>query len=240
LYARLKFENKGWGATRGAMVVFNNRPKAGKGPNTKLSAEWLEFIRSINTEAGFRFILSPNSGWVNTVTQKNIFAENVSTGGNVVQVAGREGKFTHVIPLHVDQLPFARAIADFPDSETKCFIHRFTCLDRRNNVLNPAANVPAYYPFITNGPAWIETKRLDFFEEVPEPIWPADIAPPSEQRVSVTKLISIIRQGPDRDSSKVRVVGYGATFETFGAAYGKESWWKLSQGYIPQNETKVV
>lgn len=190
-YARIKFLPRIIAmSTYPATVTVNNRPAKGKGPATRLTDRWVEFVKAINPEE-VRLVMAPNSGWVNEGGIGELpLVQSLSMGGNVVRVLQRQGKFTRVDSLHIwDELPSL-------DARKNLWRHRFTCLNRRGQVVNPGANVECYFPFLTAGDAWMQTAHLEFFQTLPLPVWPAPPPVTGGYEAEIQKG-AIVRTGPN-------------------------------------------
>ena len=155
-----------------ATVPMNTQLSPNKGPAFRLSDDLFYFAKEINTARAFQFLMSPNSGWVNEgrVDEKNPLVQSVGFGGNIFEILEIRGKFALVNSMQNGGQVFWSHIPGR-------WIHQFTCLDTRGRHVLPADGVVAYLPFVTNGPSWVETRKIQIFYGVePTPDLPA--APP--------------------------------------------------------------
>ncbi len=144
-----------------ATCPLNNRPFRGKGPSYKLTPKWVQAIQDHNSARGATVMLGASTGWVNAPG----FCESLTMGGNIAEVDKVQGRFVKVKNLTPD--------SDFPDPANKLLFHKFTCLAGNGQLRLPAEGVDAFFPFLFGSDqAWIGIEAVDFFENMPEPIWP--------------------------------------------------------------------
>lgn len=174
---------------RGAVVPVNNRTKAGKGPASKLTPRWLEWIRSKNSAASFQYLMSANTGWVNEGADRST-VQSITMGGNVGLKTGSAPKFTRLDSLHVFDEPPS-------DPVPLWLLLKFTCLDGWGRKLNPGQNFDVFFPFITAGDAWVENRFLDFFETMPDPDWPQSVPDWVVGVPAVIRAGAQVRTGPE-------------------------------------------
>jgi hypothetical protein len=152
-------------------VVLNNQPKAGKGPALRLSKAWFEFVRSINTEAGFRMATGPATGWVNEGWNNNEtpLVQSLSMGGNtVVVLETSRNNFARLLSYKGSNTP--------PDHKRFNFLHsphyvqKFTCITNDEKLRNPGKGIDCYFPLIGAGELWLPQSRIELFPQIPAKI----------------------------------------------------------------------
>jgi len=179
-----------------ATVVFNNRPAPGKGPSTRLTPEWLEFIRGLNPSLkAFHTIIGKSRGWVNRAPEGDkVQAESVSMGGNIAEVLEVQRKFVRVAALCVEDGPPEPADVNFQD--VPWLVHKFTCLGPRGAPALPADGVEAYFPFVfSSRQVWVARDAVDLFDEMPDPLVPLKYVPGGFPAIAIRG--AVVRQSPD-------------------------------------------
>jgi len=183
-------------ATYPATVVFNNRPRAGKGPAARLTAEWIDFIHALNPgDKAFNTITGKSRGWVNRDSEDGrFFAESVSMGGNIAGVIEERGGFVRVAALPVSDRPPDPGTVNFMN--TPWLVHKFTCLTRRGVPVLPGDGVEAYFPFLfAEDEVWVEKRCGDFFDRLPEPLVPGGHSLAGRPAIALRG--AVVRQAPE-------------------------------------------
>lgn len=188
-------------------VQFNNQPREGKGPALRLPTEWYEFVRAINTEAGFRLATGPSTGWVNEGwgNRDTPLVQSLSMGGNIVII--REvstNKFGRLRAYRGDESP--------PDPqrmnylETPQYIHKFTCISSNQRIMNPGNGTDAYFPLLGIGELWVPMRKVELFPEIPCTIQMRVTSFfRSSPKKSYTNVIGALASG-----QQLRLIGYAA------------------------------
>lgn len=176
-YARLKhdFQLEEYGYHKRAnslpitpeTVTFNNKPKDGKGPALRLSMEWYEFVRKLNSEKGFATATDAATGWVNEGwgNHQTPLVQSLSMGGNVVivrEISGDYGKLRAY--QEGDPAPDSE---QFNYSLSPQLIHKFSCIGDNDLIRNPRNGRDSYFPLIGAGELWAPIRRVEMFPEIP-------------------------------------------------------------------------
>lgn len=173
-----------------------------KGASLTLSGRWLDFIRRINPSAkAQQQVLGKARGWVNgSGGSSHIVSESVDFAGNVSGVLDRAGAF-----LWLDALG---ASDPAPDPSDGLHVHLLTAVTFNGQLRLFADGVRAWYPFLTNGEAWVHEDLVDFFTVRPEPIWPGGVPVDLGGYAAVTRASTAVFQRPEV-TAKVGVLPAG-------------------------------
>ncbi|MEX1248559.1 MAG: hypothetical protein WEA61_08750 [Anaerolineales bacterium] len=129
-----------------------------------LGPSWEAYLRGINNERSFKFIMWPPAGWFN----KNKNADTLGFAGNVVEVLGTEGSSARVKTFNLADRPPDPATWNFESHPE--LVHKFTVITRGGEVINPAEGIDAYIFLIGRKPLYIPLNRLEFFASLPAQI----------------------------------------------------------------------
>lgn len=167
-YQWMKFKSRtltpGW-------FGFNNTPetvpfKVNPAPNAakddyKLPAAWERYVGQVNPKAGFKFIMIPKSGWLNT----NQGADTLGFGGNVIEII-EEAKngMARIGCFDVNDSP-PDASWNYQTHPER--VHKFTVITRNGGVQNPANGVDAYNIVFGRRPMYVEMSRFEYFPSLP-------------------------------------------------------------------------
>lgn len=200
-----------------ATDIISNRPYMPvlKGPSYKLSQRWVNFVYATNTANIAKYLLREHSGWVNAVAEDGFpIAESVTMGGNVAEVLEKFGVFYRIKTLKPNSA--------LPDPKDYTLVHKFTCLSSTGVIRLPGYGFDAYYPFITEGDAWVHESEVDYSELKPYPIWPLAGTTPQPPVVvgylAKTTALVIVYQRPGE--SKVGTLPAGTIVDVTGEFSG--------------------
>src|SRR3972149_48069 len=149
-------------------VTFNNLPREGKGVALRLSKDWYEFVRGINSELGFKIATGPSTGWVNEGWggKETPLVQSLSMGGNVVAIRDVASKdFGRLLAFKGIQPPPDPNLINY--QEAPYYIQKFTCISADKRIHNPGKNVDSFFPLIGAEELWVSMSRIEFFPEYP-------------------------------------------------------------------------
>lgn len=124
-----------------------------------LSQEWDNYLRQINNERGYKFIISPPAGWFN----RNKLADSLGFGGNVVEVLETVKQSAKINSFNFKNNP----------PETWNFeshphlIQKFTAITKDGGVVNPAEGIDVYTFIIGRTSLYVPLVRLEIFPKLP-------------------------------------------------------------------------
>jgi hypothetical protein len=225
-YARLKhdfqLEQYGFKRRHNALVVtpetvvFNDQPKPGKGRALRLTQEWYDFVRAVNTERGFGLATGPRTGWVNEGWngRDTPLVQSLSMGGNVVIVREiSEIEFARLRAFNGEEPPPDPAQVNY--LETPQQVQKFSCISDQEKIRNPGNGIDCYFPLIGAGELWVPLSRIELFPELPRKI-----------QMTVT---AFFRSSPVKSYFNVRgALAKGQTVTLLGYATKGSSVW----GYV--------
>lgn len=167
-YHWMKYKSRtvtpGWyglASTPETVPLFTSAGARGAKDDLRFNSGWLEYLKGLNSEAAYKFIMWPPAGWFN----KNKNADTLSFGGNIVQVKEIIKGSSHVETLELDDNPPNPRHINFetrPD-----LVHKFTVITRQGNVINPGDGIDVYTFVIARKPMYIPMNRLEFFPRLP-------------------------------------------------------------------------
>jgi hypothetical protein len=149
-------------------VIFNNQPKAGKGPPLRLTDDWYDFVRDLNTDNGFRIATGPATGWVNEGwgDHETPLVQSLSMGGNVVIVRDLgPDKYARIRCYKGEEPP--PDPRRFNYHESPFLIHKFTCITGDEKLRNPGTGHDSYFPLIGADELWLPLSRIEYFPPIP-------------------------------------------------------------------------
>lgn len=218
-YVRFRYQLRKMQTRYPATVPIANRPRDEKGASWHITADWVAWLGSVQSERANRYLLRPASGWVNAVAGDGTpISECLTMAGNVAQANDYTRGFYVLDAL--------APLSPFPDPADLLHFHRFTCTDPFLHVLPPAdGTLVVGYPFIINGPAFIHESHVEVFDHVPEPVWPKTTIPQPFDLVILRG--TVVRQSPN--GNKVFVCAadtYGRTENVVGRwiQIGSQRW----------------
>lgn len=142
-------------------VPFFVSPNKSDKDDVKLNAAWDEYLQELNSERGYKFIISPPAGWFN----RNKLADSLGFGGNVVEVLETVKNSAKIKTFNFKDNP---PPADNWDFETHPeLIHKFTVITKTGEVVNPANDIDVYTFVIGRGALYVPLVRIEFFPTLP-------------------------------------------------------------------------
>jgi hypothetical protein len=194
----------------------NPAPNAAK-DDLRLPAAWERYVGQVNPKAGFKFIMIPKSGWLNT----NKGADTLGFGGNVVEIVQEVSNgMARVKAFNINDRP--------PDDSWNYethpeLVHKFTVITRNGTIQNPANGIDSYNILIGRGPLYVEKSRFEYFPALP-----------FEVVVSITSVPWLrVREAPN---AKAKIVGSLKPLERAEvleyAPRGGDVWGRTAQGWI--------
>lgn len=183
MYGRIKLPSRFsspdfiWGlGSYPATAPLANVPGGTKGREFRLDDRWIGIVKAMNvTEKAGDVVRAEHTGWCN---RQNI-SECLTMWGNIVRIKEEAGSW-----YLLDSLQPGSFVDDL---QSPFFRHRFTVITRNGLMRNPFFGLETYYPFVTNGPAYIHKSEIEIFESPPDPIWPGSMPTP--------KFTVIVRRG---------------------------------------------
>lgn len=208
----------GWAGlpTTPETVPFFRAPKGGK-DDVPLDDKWRKYLKNLNSDRAYKFIISPPAGWLN----RNQNADALGFGGNVVEVEAIASGAARIKRFHYkDQPPPADSWNYEQHPE---LIHKFTAITQTGQVVNPANDIDVYTFVIGRGDLYVPLVRIELFPDLPK-----------EVTINLSKLFGLnVREAPDI-ASKV-VMKYPASKKIMILEYAPRAssvWGRTSDGWI--------
>jgi hypothetical protein len=142
-------------------VPFFTSPSKGDKDDVPLDENWDSYLRQINGERGYKFIISPPAGWFN----RNHLADSLGFGGNVVEVEDIVNDHIRLKSFHFKNSP--PPVDNWHFQSHPELIHKFTAITQTGQVINPATDIDAYVLVIGRGPLYVPLTRAELFPELP-------------------------------------------------------------------------
>lgn len=199
-------------------VPFFTSPSKGDKDDVKLDDAWDRYLRELNGERGYKFIISPPAGWFN----RNNLADSLGFGGNVVEVEGIEKDYVRLKAFHFKNSPPPADNWHFQSHPE--LIHKFTAITHDGRVVNPATDIDVYILVIGRANLYVPLSRVELFPELPLTV-----------SVHLTKSFGLqIHETPSRSG---RVSGkYAAKAKITLLEYapkGTDVWARTEDGWVP-------
>jgi hypothetical protein len=185
--------------------------------NILLGPAWESYLRAINTQRGFDYIMVPAAGWFNQDDK----ADSLAFGGNIVRVEEVVNGYARVTAFHSQGSPPDPTLLNFKTAPW--LVHKFTVVTRIGNIINAGSGLDVYIFLIGRGPLYVPVERLEFFPALPVTV---TINPWASPWVN-------IREAPDTSSEVVAGLfpGRSATIYEY-APRGENVWGRTDQGWI--------
>jgi hypothetical protein len=185
--------------------------------DVKLSDAWDTYLRAINSERGYKFIISPPAGWFN----RNKLADSLGFGGNVVEVTGIVKQSAKIKAFNFNNSPPSENTNYLSHPE---LVHKFTVITSAGKVVNPAEDIDVYTFVIGRSELYVPLVRLELFPKLPMTV-----------STGLTKAFGLdIREAPTLYN---KVIGKLAAMKkatvTAYAPSGSNVWGKIDKGWIP-------
>ncbi len=192
-------------------------PKKNSGKDdVRLTEEWYNYLKSINTDKGYQFILVQKNGWFNG----NTSADTLSFGGNVIIIDEISGDYGRVRTYQVSATP-PGALYNFEN--VPFLVQQVTAVRRDGKVVLPGRGVKSFmYLIRRNDSLWVPLERIEPFPELPQ--------------VVVVKAIGglFIRSYPAKTPGNI-IWAYpnNTTVQIFEyAPRGRDVWGRTDKGWI--------